>query len=60
MENKIHQFSVGDKSHPLSKEIYGLLKSTSEKLELAGYVPDKYFVLHDVDEETKVGILYTQ
>ncbi|XVE96401.1 hypothetical protein REPUB_Repub02eG0218500 [Reevesia pubescens] len=59
VDNEIHQFSVGDKSHPLSKEIYGLLKSMSEKLELAGYVPDTNFVLHDVDEEVKVGILYT-
>ncbi|XP_012468160.1 pentatricopeptide repeat-containing protein At2g33760 [Gossypium raimondii] len=59
VDNKIHQFSVGDKSHPLSKEIYGLLKSLIEKLELAGYVPDTNFVLHDVDEEVKVGMLYT-
>lgn len=59
VDNKIHQFSVGDRSHPLSKEIYGLLKSLSEKLEVAGYVPDRDFVLHDVDEEVKVGILYS-
>ena len=59
VDNNIYQFSVGDKSHPLSKDIYGLLKSMSEKLELAGYVPDTNYVLHDVDEEVKVGILYT-
>ncbi|OMO68329.1 Germin [Corchorus olitorius] len=58
VDNKIHQFSVGDKSHPLSQEIYGMLKSMSEKLELAGYVPDTNYVLHDVDEEVKLGILY--
>ncbi|KAJ0972724.1 hypothetical protein J5N97_020683 [Dioscorea zingiberensis] len=59
INNKIHQFSVGDKSHPQSKEIYEMLKILSEKLELAGYVPDTDFVLHDVDEELKAGFLYT-
>ncbi|CAK9174893.1 unnamed protein product, partial [Ilex paraguariensis] len=39
-DNKIHQFSVGDHTHPWSKEIYEKLKSLSEELELAGYVPD--------------------
>ncbi|CAL5350749.1 unnamed protein product [Camellia sinensis] len=41
VDNKIHQFSVGDHTH------------------LAGYVPDTNFVLHDVDEELKLGVLYT-
>uniref|UniRef100_A0A5B7C1L6 DYW domain-containing protein n=1 Tax=Davidia involucrata TaxID=16924 RepID=A0A5B7C1L6_DAVIN len=59
MDNMIHQFSVGDNTHPRSKEIYVMLKSLSKKLELAGYVPDTNFVLHDVDEELKLGILYT-
>lgn len=36
-----------------------MLKSLSHKLELAGYVPDTNFVLHDVDEEVKVEMLYT-
>ncbi|KAF8395408.1 hypothetical protein HHK36_019354 [Tetracentron sinense] len=59
VDNKTHQFSVGDKTHPRSKEIYETLKILSEKLELVGYVPDTNFVLHDVDEELKAGILYT-
>ncbi|KAK2978013.1 hypothetical protein RJ640_030686 [Escallonia rubra] len=58
-ENEIHQFSTGDRTHPRSKEIYTELKSLSKKLELAGYIPDTNFVLHDVDEELKLGILYT-
>lgn len=59
MDEKIYQFSVGDKTHAWSKEIYGMLKSLRKKLELAGYDPDTNFVLHDVDEEVKLGILYT-
>lgn len=58
VDNKIHQFSVGDHAHPQSKEIYENLKCLCEKLELAGYVPDTNYVLHDVDEEHKRGILY--
>ncbi|KAJ4705286.1 Pentatricopeptide repeat-containing protein [Melia azedarach] len=59
VDNQIHQFSVGDGTHPRSKDIYGMLKTLSKKLELAGYVPDTNFVLHDVDEEVKLGILST-
>ncbi|XP_019701648.1 pentatricopeptide repeat-containing protein At3g26782, mitochondrial [Elaeis guineensis] len=59
INNKTHQFRVGDKSHPQSKEIYEMLKALREKLELAGYVPDTNFVLHDVDEELKAEFLYT-
>jgi hypothetical protein len=35
-----------------------MLKSLSQKLESAGYVPDTNSVLHDVDEEVKLGILH--
>ncbi|KAL4182637.1 hypothetical protein AMTRI_Chr11g151180 [Amborella trichopoda] len=59
IDNKTHQFSVGDKTHPLSKEIYDKLQSLGVEMERVGYVPDTNFVLHDVDEEMKVGILYT-
>ncbi|KAK2655213.1 hypothetical protein Ddye_008265 [Dipteronia dyeriana] len=59
VENMAYQFSVGDRTHPRSKEIYGMLKSLSTKLEMAGYVPDTNFVLHDVPGEDKLGILNT-
>ncbi|KAK9122821.1 hypothetical protein Sjap_012423 [Stephania japonica] len=59
VNNKIYQFGVGDGTHPRTKEIYDMLQRLSERLELAGYVPDTNFVLHDVDEELKAGILYT-
>ncbi|XP_059668701.1 pentatricopeptide repeat-containing protein At2g33760-like [Cornus florida] len=58
VDNMIHRFSVGDSTHPRSREIYEMLKSLSTKVELAGYIPDTNFVLHDVDEELKLGFLY--
>ena len=36
----IHQFSAGDKSHPLTKEIYHALNNMIQRLRLAGYVPN--------------------
>ncbi|XP_028554623.1 putative pentatricopeptide repeat-containing protein At3g49142 isoform X2 [Dendrobium catenatum] len=59
INNKLYQFIVGDKSHPQFKEIYEMLKLLVERLELAGYVPDTNFVLHDIDEELKAEFLYT-
>ncbi|KAK9156783.1 hypothetical protein Scep_003357 [Stephania cephalantha] len=59
VNNNIYQFGVGDRTHPRTSEIYNMLQRLSERLELAGYVPDTNFVLHDVDEELKAGILYT-
>ncbi|KAI9076420.1 hypothetical protein K1719_028577 [Acacia pycnantha] len=58
VNNRTYQFSVGDRSHPRWKEINRKLISLVKKLEVAGYVPDTSFVLHDVEEEAKVGMLY--
>lgn len=57
-DNTTHRFKVGDRTHPKAKEIYDALRNLTEKLEKAGYVPDTNFVLHDVDEEVKVGMLF--
>ncbi|KAG6386214.1 hypothetical protein SASPL_155105 [Salvia splendens] len=59
VDNKIHKFGVGDHTHVQSREIYEQLKQLREKLELAGYVPDTNFVLHDIDDELKLDILHT-
>ncbi|XP_062004662.1 pentatricopeptide repeat-containing protein At4g21065-like [Rosa rugosa] len=59
IDDKNYQFGVADRTHPQSENIYAMLKSLTHKLELAGYVPDTNFVLHDVDEEVKVDMLYT-
>jgi len=59
VDNRTYQFSVGDRSHPRSKEIYEMLMSIVKKLEMVGYVPDTEFVLQDVEEEVKKEMLYT-
>ncbi|KAK3193689.1 hypothetical protein Dsin_024999 [Dipteronia sinensis] len=57
--NKLHTFIARDKSHPNSDEIYQKLAQITEKLEIeGGYVPQTKFVLHNVEEEEKVEMLY--
>jgi pentatricopeptide repeat protein len=55
----VHSFLVGDRSHPQSEKIYATLKTLTEQMEAAGYVPDMNFVLHDVEEEVKENMLYS-
>eukprot|EP01018_Ginkgo_biloba_P039368 Gb_08569 [translate_table: standard] len=57
VNNRVHAFLVGDKSHPQSEKISAMLESLSAQIEVAGYVPDTSFVLHDVDEAEKEYIL---
>lgn len=53
LKNQVHQFIIGDKSHPESKEIDAYLKELIEEMKLKGYVPDTASVLHDMDGEEK-------
>lgn len=55
---KVHCFVVGDQSHPDSTQIYAKLGEIIEKIQKAGYVPNTEFVLHDVDEEMKLDMIY--
>ena len=49
-----HQFLVGDRSHPQTKQLYSFLEEMTVKLKIAGYVPEFGEVLLDiVDEEDK-------
>jgi pentatricopeptide repeat protein len=57
VKNKVHTFLVRDKSHPQTKQIYSKLEELTRQMEVAGYVPDTNFVLHDVDEEHKDHLL---
>ncbi|XXG90484.1 hypothetical protein AAC387_Pa12g2241 [Persea americana] len=52
-----HEFPSGDRSHPMSKEIYAKLDSLTGKLKDFGYVSDKSFALHDVEDEQKEVML---
>ncbi|XP_031484161.1 pentatricopeptide repeat-containing protein At5g40410, mitochondrial [Nymphaea colorata] len=57
--NKIHTFSVADRSHPDSAKIYAKLEDLTKRMMAAGYVPKTEFVLHDIDEELKGDMLYS-
>ncbi|KAF3454229.1 hypothetical protein FNV43_RR04676 [Rhamnella rubrinervis] len=47
----IHEFLVGENSHPLTKEIYSKLDEVAAKLKSVGYVPNKSHLLQFVEEE---------
>ncbi|KAJ8631457.1 hypothetical protein MRB53_024780 [Persea americana] len=53
VDNMVHEFVVGGKTHPHTQEIYAKLDEISEKLRSAGYIPDTSIVLFDLDEEEK-------
>lgn len=57
VDNMVHQFLVGDRAHPMSKDIYLMLEEIDRLLGLSGFVPDTSEVLHDMDEEWKEGAL---
>ncbi|KAK9146200.1 hypothetical protein Sjap_006103 [Stephania japonica] len=53
LRNCVHEFVMGDKSHPQSKEIYEMLDEVMKRLKLEGYVPSTTNVLADIEEEEK-------
>lgn len=53
----VHEFLVGDKSHPLSDKIYAKLGELTKELKAFGYVPKTDFVLFDIEEEEKEHFL---
>ncbi|XP_041018232.1 pentatricopeptide repeat-containing protein At2g41080 isoform X1 [Juglans microcarpa x Juglans regia] len=53
VKNAVHQFCIGDKTHPKSAEIDLYLKELTSEMKLRGYVPDTAAVLHDMDNEEK-------
>eukprot|EP01018_Ginkgo_biloba_P009821 Gb_15508 [translate_table: standard] len=57
VDNKVHTFLVGDRSHPQTEKIYAQLDRLSQQMKAAGYVPVTNFVLRDVEEEEKEHIL---
>ncbi|KAK4780642.1 hypothetical protein SAY87_016748 [Trapa incisa] len=46
-----HQFLVGDRSHPQTKQLYLFLDEMGAKLKAAGYSPEFSEVLLDIDDE---------
>ncbi|XP_010272643.1 PREDICTED: pentatricopeptide repeat-containing protein At5g46460, mitochondrial [Nelumbo nucifera] len=57
MKGSRHEFLCGDRSHPLSEKIYQKMDFLGGKLKELGYVPDRSFALHDVEDEQKEVIL---
>ncbi|WOL17031.1 Pentatricopeptide repeat-containing protein [Canna indica] len=53
LNGMFHQFLVGDRSHPQTKQIYSFLDEMSIKLKLAGYSPEVGEVMLDIYEEDK-------
>ncbi|KAI3676215.1 hypothetical protein L1987_85816 [Smallanthus sonchifolius] len=53
----VHEFLVGDKSHPMSERIYAKLSELTMALKQMGYVPTTEFVLFDVEDEEKEHFL---
>ncbi|GMH07965.1 hypothetical protein Nepgr_009805 [Nepenthes gracilis] len=53
VDGAVHEFFVGDKSHPLSDRIYAKLDELMKELRAAGYVPTTDFVLFDIEQEEK-------
>eukprot|EP01018_Ginkgo_biloba_P015301 Gb_10775 [translate_table: standard] len=51
VNNRVYEFIVGDTLHSESEKIYATLESLAGQIRLAGYVPDKNFALHDVEED---------
>lgn len=47
----VHEFFVGDDSHPETKEIYKMLDEIMKRLKMEGYVGNTNEVLLDLDEE---------
>lgn len=53
MNGTIHEFIAGDRSHPMSKEIYSKLDKVLTDLKDAGYVPDLTEIFVQVTREEK-------
>lgn len=57
LNGTVHEFHVGDKSHPLTEEIYSKLDELWKKLKVMGYMPTTEVVLFDIEEEEKEHML---
>ncbi|KAG7011869.1 Pentatricopeptide repeat-containing protein, chloroplastic, partial [Cucurbita argyrosperma subsp. argyrosperma] len=52
-QGSIHEFIVGDRSHPQTEEIYVKLHEMKEKLNVAGHIPDTTQVLLCLEEDNE-------
>ncbi|KAK9089505.1 hypothetical protein Scep_028587 [Stephania cephalantha] len=59
VDNMVHEFFVGDRTHPQSDKIYAMISELGERMKLSGYMPRTDLVVHSVDEEEKESALST-
>ncbi|CBI20594.3 unnamed protein product, partial [Vitis vinifera] len=57
VDNTVHEFFMGDLSHPESNKIYSMIRELMWKMKLAGYKPKTDLVVHSIDEEEKEDAL---
>ncbi|KAF3431404.1 hypothetical protein FNV43_RR26135 [Rhamnella rubrinervis] len=57
VDGEVHEFLVGDKSHPRYNEIEIMLGEISRRLKLSGYVANTNPVFFDIEEEEKEDAL---
>lgn len=57
VNGEVHEFLVGDKSHPRYCEIEAKLDEISKRLKLSGYMANTSPVLFDIEEEEKEDAL---
>uniref|UniRef100_A0A2P2P0U0 DYW domain-containing protein n=1 Tax=Rhizophora mucronata TaxID=61149 RepID=A0A2P2P0U0_RHIMU len=53
VDQEVHEFVSGDKSHPNSEEITSFLVNVIDRIRGEGYTPDTSNVFHDIEEEEK-------
>jgi len=58
MNGMIHEFVAGERSHPMSNEIYSKLENIIADLRNVGYFPDVTEVFIEVAEEEKQKVIY--
>lgn len=57
LNDGVHTFVAGDRSHPNTKEIYEKLNFLIQSIRNAGYVPLTEYALYDLEEENKEELL---
>lgn len=57
LNGAIHEFVMGDVSHPQTKEIHNMVVEMKRELKQAGHVPNTSVVLLNIDEEDKESTL---
>ncbi|XP_057846762.2 putative pentatricopeptide repeat-containing protein At1g68930 isoform X2 [Cryptomeria japonica] len=50
VKNRVHVFTVEDRKHPQTKEIYAKLKELTEQMKKEGYAPDMTSMLLDFEQ----------